>query len=92
MRLTPDSRRAGLLRAPAALAGLVVSVSLIACGGDSNNGSDGPTSSEAPVVHATGNNANGQQVFDSRHRGWPEGVSEPGPGLGEICVLGTPCS
>jgi len=33
------------------------------CGGDSGSGSDGPTSSEAPVVHATGNNANGQQVF-----------------------------
>ena len=47
------------------LASLIVSIGFIGCGGDSDNGSDGPntTGLEQPVVHATGNNANGQQVF-----------------------------
>ena len=52
--------RAALLAAAAAA--LVVT----ACGGDdddNNSGSDGPTASEAPVVHAVGNLASGKQVF-----------------------------
>ena len=38
---------------------------LSACGGHGDNGSDGPntTGLEQPVMHATGNNANGKQVF-----------------------------
>ena len=47
-----------------AVSSLVCSTFLLsACGGDGDQGSDGPVSNEAPVVHATGNNANGQQVF-----------------------------
>jgi hypothetical protein len=46
-----------------AIPSLLLSLGLAGCGGDSDNGSDGPVSGEAPVVHATGNNANGQQVF-----------------------------
>lgn len=43
---------------------LAVSVVLAGCGGDhKDNGSDGPVSAEAPVIHLTGNNVNGQQVF-----------------------------
>jgi hypothetical protein len=38
-------------------------VVLVGCGGDPDRGSDGPMSSEAPVVHATGNVANGRTVF-----------------------------
>jgi cytochrome c2 len=47
------------------LASIAVSAGLIACGGHGDNGSDGPntTGLEQPVVHATGNVANGQQVF-----------------------------
>ncbi len=65
MKLTPTGPRPGLLRAPAAFVGLVVSVTLFGCGGDSDNGSDGPntTGLEQPVVHAAGNAANGQKVF-----------------------------
>ncbi len=33
------------------------------CGGDPDNGSDGPVSNEAPVVHAAGNVVNGKTVF-----------------------------
>ena len=38
---------------------------LAACGGrnDTDTGSDGPASAEAPVVHAAGNPVNGKQVF-----------------------------
>lgn len=44
---------------------LAIVTGFVGCGGndDGSNGSDGPKSGEAPVVHATGNNANGQQVF-----------------------------
>ena len=43
---------------------IAASVLLAGCGGDhKDNGSDGPVSAEAPVIHMTGNNANGQQVF-----------------------------
>ncbi|MEO5843641.1 MAG: hypothetical protein ABIQ33_02255 [Caldimonas sp.] len=42
---------------------LMTALAVAGCGGDPDNGSDGPVSAEAPVVHATGNNANGQQVF-----------------------------
>ena len=65
MKLTSTVRRPDLLRASAAILGLVVSVSLFGCGGDSDNGSDGPntTGLEQPVVRAAGNVANGQQVF-----------------------------
>ena len=46
------------------MAAAAVAALLAGCGGDSNdNVSNGPLSDEAPVVHATGNNANGQQVF-----------------------------
>jgi mono/diheme cytochrome c family protein len=45
------------------MAGLVLPLGLAGCGGNNDSGSDGPVSTEAPVVHATGNNANGQQVF-----------------------------
>ena len=40
-----------------------VAAALSACGGDSDPGSDGPVSSEAPVVHMAGNAANGKTVF-----------------------------
>ena len=33
------------------------------CGGDSDSGSDGPSSSELPVVHAVGDLVSGKQVF-----------------------------
>ena len=33
------------------------------CGGNSNNGADGPVTGVMPVVHPTGNAVNGQQVF-----------------------------
>lgn len=36
---------------------------LAACGGDDDNGSDGPQSSEAPVVHQAGDPVLGKQVF-----------------------------
>ena len=56
---TMRQRHLPLLTAAVAFAAL-----LAGCGGDSNdNGSNGPVSNEAPVVHATGNNTNGQQVF-----------------------------
>lgn len=38
-------------------------VAIAGCGGDSATGSDGPQSTEAPVVHMAGNAANGKQVF-----------------------------
>ncbi|MEO6363287.1 MAG: hypothetical protein ABIO71_08665, partial [Caldimonas sp.] len=41
----------------------LVASSLASCGGDTDRGSDGPSSSEAPVVHAVGNAINGKQVF-----------------------------
>ena len=51
------------------LIGIPVSVLTLAlfasCGGnnDGDSGSDGPVSTEAPVVHAVGDSANGKQVF-----------------------------
>ena len=45
-------------------AALAAALAFAGCGGDNvHNGSDGPVSMEAPVVHASGNNANGKQVF-----------------------------
>lgn len=43
--------------------GIVGTLALSGCGGDSHSGSDGPISSEAPVVHAVGDPALGKQVF-----------------------------
>ena len=49
---------------PALWLGLFVAAALSGCGGhDDDNGSDGPTSAEQPVVHAAGNPVNGKQVF-----------------------------
>ncbi len=44
---------------------VTTAVLLFGCGGDDavDAGSDGPTSAEAPVVHAAGNAVNGKQVF-----------------------------
>ncbi len=45
-----------------ALAG-ITALTLAACGGNSSNGSNGPDSSVAPVVHATGDATAGRNVF-----------------------------
>lgn len=51
-------------RSPIAFAVLFIAAGLTGCSNNDNgSGSDGPASAEAPVVHATGNNASGQQVF-----------------------------
>ena len=47
----------------AGLVGLVAAVAVASCGGDNDTGSDGPASSEAPVVHALGDPVVGRQVF-----------------------------
>ena len=55
--------RSGWVAAPAVIA---LAFTLTGCPGDNdnnNNGADGPKTSEAPVVHQTGNVASGQQVF-----------------------------
>ena len=59
--MTIGSKRFAAICATAAIAALATA----GCGGhdDDRSGSDGPTSAEAPVVHATGDNANGKQVF-----------------------------
>ncbi|MEO5881142.1 MAG: hypothetical protein ABIQ06_01890 [Caldimonas sp.] len=55
---------ATILRMLGGGAGAIAISTLVACGGhDGDSGSDGPNSSVMPVVHATGNAANGQQVF-----------------------------
>lgn len=43
--------------------GIVGTLALSGCSGDSDSGSDGPIFSEAPVVHAVGDPALGKQVF-----------------------------
>ena len=43
---------------------LAIATLFTGCGGDDvDTGSDGPTSNEAPVIHAAGNPVNGKQVF-----------------------------
>ena len=55
-------------RLPLHVLSILVAASLTACWNDSNSdadatGSDGPASSEAPVMHMTGDNVSGKQVF-----------------------------
>ena len=45
------------------LPSLAAALVLVGCGDNPDDGSDGPMSLEAPVVHATGNVANGRTVF-----------------------------
>ena len=50
---------ARFLRSPLCL----LALAMAGCGGDNDSASDGPTSTEAAVVHQTGNAAAGKQVF-----------------------------
>lgn len=61
-RLRPSTEQRPLNLLPL-LAAFTVAALGSGCGGDGDSGSDGPQSSEAPVVHATGDNANGRTVF-----------------------------
>ena len=65
---------ARFLRSPLCL----LALAMAGCGGHNDSASDGPTSTEAAVVHQTGNAAAGKQVFSfetfGNERFWTDAV------------------